>query len=59
MAEPGGSGPIGPYPPGVEGEEAQDDYDRLRQSGKMFCRKVVTGKSDALVRMIDRDREAE
>lgn len=36
-----------------------DDYDRLRQSGKMFCRKVVTGKSDALVRMIDRDREAE
>ena len=36
-----------------------NDYDRLRQSGKMFCRKVVTGKSDALVRMIDRDREAE
>ncbi len=31
MAEPGGSGPIGPYPPGVEGEEAQDEYDRLRR----------------------------
>jgi flavin reductase (DIM6/NTAB) family NADH-FMN oxidoreductase RutF len=31
MAEPGGSGPIGPYPPGVEGEEAQDQYDRLRR----------------------------
>jgi flavin reductase (DIM6/NTAB) family NADH-FMN oxidoreductase RutF len=31
MAEPGGSGPIGPYPPGVEGEDAQDEYDRLRR----------------------------
>src|ERR671912_544761 len=31
MAEPGGSGPIGPYPAGVEGEEAQDEYDRLRR----------------------------
>ena len=31
MAEPGGSGPIGPYPPGVEGEEARDEYDRLRR----------------------------
>ena len=31
MAEPGGSGPIGPYPPGVEGDEAQDEYDRLRR----------------------------
>jgi flavin reductase (DIM6/NTAB) family NADH-FMN oxidoreductase RutF len=31
MAEPGGTGPIGPYPPGVEGDEAQDAYDRLRR----------------------------
>ena len=31
MAEPGGSGPIGPYPPGVEGPDAQDEYDRLRR----------------------------
>ena len=31
MAEPGGTGPIGPYPPGVEGPEAQDEYDRLRR----------------------------
>ena len=31
MAEPGGSGPIGPYPPGVEGDEAQADYDKLRR----------------------------
>jgi flavin reductase (DIM6/NTAB) family NADH-FMN oxidoreductase RutF len=31
MAEPGGSGPIGPYPPRVETEEQQDEYDRLRR----------------------------
>jgi len=31
MAEPGGSGPIGPYPPGVETEEQHDEYDRLRR----------------------------
>jgi flavin reductase (DIM6/NTAB) family NADH-FMN oxidoreductase RutF len=31
MAAPGGSGPIGPYPPGVEGDEAQEDYDKLRR----------------------------
>jgi flavin reductase (DIM6/NTAB) family NADH-FMN oxidoreductase RutF len=31
MGEPGGSGPVGPYPPGVEGSEAEDEYDRLRR----------------------------
>lgn len=32
MAAPGGSGPIGPYPPSVaDTEEARDDYDRLRR----------------------------
>jgi flavin reductase (DIM6/NTAB) family NADH-FMN oxidoreductase RutF len=31
MAEPGGSGPIGPYPPGVETDEQHDEYDRLRR----------------------------
>jgi flavin reductase (DIM6/NTAB) family NADH-FMN oxidoreductase RutF len=31
MAAPGGSGPIGPYPPGVEGAEAEEEYDRLRR----------------------------
>src|SRR5690349_16897675 len=31
MAEPGGSGPIGPYPPGVESDEQRDEYDRLRR----------------------------
>lgn len=36
-----------------------EDYTRLRESGKMFCRKVVTGKSDSLVEMLDRDRVSE
>jgi flavin reductase (DIM6/NTAB) family NADH-FMN oxidoreductase RutF len=31
MAEPGGSGPIGPYPPGVQSDEDKDAYDRLRR----------------------------
>jgi len=31
MAAPGGSGPIGPYPPGVETDEQQAEYDRLRR----------------------------
>jgi len=31
MGEPGGTGPVGPYPPGVEGPEAEDEYDRLRR----------------------------
>lgn len=34
----------------VELDEAY--YDRIIQSGKMFCRKIVSGKSDALVEMI-------
>ena len=31
MAEPGGSGPIGPYPPGVGSDDEKDEYDRLRR----------------------------
>ena len=31
MTEPGGTGPIGPYPPGVESDEQRDAYDRLRR----------------------------
>jgi flavin reductase (DIM6/NTAB) family NADH-FMN oxidoreductase RutF len=31
MAAPGGAGPIGPFPPHVGDEAAQDDYDRLRR----------------------------
>ncbi len=31
MAEPGGSGPIGPYPPGVMTPDEQVEYDKLRR----------------------------
>ena len=31
MAEPGGSGPVGPYPPGVETDEQRAEYDKLRR----------------------------
>lgn len=31
MAAPGGTGPIGPYPPGVETPEQQEEYDKLRR----------------------------
>ena len=31
MAAPGGTGPVGPYPPGVDGEDAQVEYDKLRR----------------------------
>lgn len=31
MAEPGGSGPIGPYPPGVDTDDDKNEYDRLRR----------------------------
>lgn len=36
---------------------SEEDYDTLIKSDKMFCRKVVTGKSDKLMDMIDRYRE--
>lgn len=31
MAAPGGTGPIGPYPPGVDDDAAREDYDRRRR----------------------------
>lgn len=31
MAEPGGTGRIGPYPPDVETDEQRDEYDKLRR----------------------------
>ena len=31
MAEPGGSGPIGPFPPGVDTDEQIAEYDKLRR----------------------------
>ena len=35
----------------------EKDYQRILESGKMFVRKVVSGKSDKLVKMPDLDRE--
>ncbi|MDZ7731724.1 MAG: flavin reductase family protein [Acidimicrobiia bacterium] len=31
MAEPGGTGPIGPYPVGVDSDEEREEYDKLRR----------------------------
>jgi flavin reductase (DIM6/NTAB) family NADH-FMN oxidoreductase RutF len=31
MAAPGGTGPIGPFPPGVDTPDAQEKYDKLRR----------------------------
>ncbi|MBQ2458978.1 MAG: conjugal transfer protein, partial [Bacteroidaceae bacterium] len=31
----------------------ETDYPRLMESGKMFCRKVISGKSDELVRLLE------
>jgi flavin reductase (DIM6/NTAB) family NADH-FMN oxidoreductase RutF len=31
MAAPGGTGPIGPYPAGIDDEEGQVEYDKLRR----------------------------
>lgn len=36
----------------------EKDFDILIESGKMFCRKTVTGQSDRLMDMIDRHRRA-
>jgi hypothetical protein len=32
------------------------DYDTIIKSGKMFCRKTITGKSDKLMDLIDEQR---
>lgn len=31
MAAPGGTGPIGPYPPGVDSDADREEYDKLRR----------------------------
>ncbi|AVM52856.1 core-2/I-Branching enzyme [Bacteroides zoogleoformans] len=36
-----------------------EDLPALKLSGKMFCRKVVSGKSDALIETIETERKAE
>src|SRR6478752_478426 len=48
MAAPGGSGPIGPYPPGTETDEQRDEYDRLRRRvlWKMPSGLYVLGSTD-------------
>lgn len=35
----------------------EEDWPVLQQSGKMFCRKAMTGTSDALLDRIDRERQ--
>ena len=40
-------------------ELTEEDFPRLQASGKMFCRKIVSGKSDALVRKILAARAAD
>ena len=34
----------------------EKDYDRIKESGKMFARKFVSGASDKLIEMIDEER---
>ena len=36
-----------------------EDWSALQQSGKMFCRKVVSGASDSLVKTIETERKQE
>src|SRR5680860_1648140 len=52
MAEPGGAGPVGPYPPGVESEAAREEYDRLRRRvlWKMPYGLYVVGSTDGVSR---------
>ncbi|MBQ8046773.1 MAG: conjugal transfer protein [Prevotella sp.] len=38
---------------------SEEDFPRIVSSGKMFCRKVISGKSDKLVKMLDRHRALE
>ena len=48
MAEPGGTGPIGPYPPGVDTDDQQVEYDKLRRRvlWKMPSGLYVLGSTD-------------
>jgi flavin reductase (DIM6/NTAB) family NADH-FMN oxidoreductase RutF len=52
MAEPGGSGPVGPYPPGVDTDDQKDEYDRLRRRvlWKMPSGLYVVGSTDGAER---------
>jgi flavin reductase (DIM6/NTAB) family NADH-FMN oxidoreductase RutF len=48
MAAPGGTGPIGPYPPGVETDDERVEYDKLRRRvlWKMPSGLYVLGSTD-------------
>jgi flavin reductase (DIM6/NTAB) family NADH-FMN oxidoreductase RutF len=48
MAEPGGTGPVGPYPPGVDTDEQHVEYDKLRRRvlWKMPTGLYVLGSTD-------------
>ena len=53
MAKPGGTGPVGPFPPHVaDGDEAQDEYDRTRRRllWKMPSGLYVVGSTDGAQR---------
>jgi flavin reductase (DIM6/NTAB) family NADH-FMN oxidoreductase RutF len=51
VAAPGGTGPIGPYPPGVEDDDARAEYDRMR---RRLLWKLPTGLYVLGVRVGDR-----
>ena len=48
MAQPGGTGPVGPFPPGVDGDDARDEYDKRRRRvlWKMPSGLYVLGSTD-------------
>jgi len=46
------------YTPGSVGTLDESYFDTLISSGKMLCRKVVTGKGDRLVQLLDTYRQA-
>jgi flavin reductase (DIM6/NTAB) family NADH-FMN oxidoreductase RutF len=48
MAQPGGTGPVGPYPPAIETEDQQVEYDKLRRRvlWKMPSGLYVLGSTD-------------
>lgn len=44
------------YKPGFVRQLTEEDFPLLKQEDKMFCRKVVTGKSERLMELIDNAR---
>jgi len=53
MAQPGGSGPVGPFPPNVgDTEDARDEYDRMRRRllWKIPSGLYVVGSTDGAAR---------